>query len=48
MLCPCSGVIQHFISDSSSSTKKKDLEKFEKVNMKKEEGDTEDDELINM
>jgi hypothetical protein len=38
----------YFVSDSSSSTKNKDLEKSANVDMKNVEDDAEDDELINM
>jgi hypothetical protein len=45
MLCT---VIWHFVSDSSSSVKNKKFGRPLKINMKKVEGDTEDDELIDM
>lgn len=38
----------HFVSDCSSSAKNKDPGKLRKVNMKKGEDDTEDDELLDM
>lgn len=48
MLYSCNSVMWYFVSDSSSPTKNKDLEKSAEVGMKNVEDDTEDDELINM